>query len=391
MKGIRQKRGKFQVVTSAKVNGKRVQPTRTFDSYDKAVRFKLDFDRQFGRTIVPERVRTFRELAGDFLSIWCADGRDGAGLSAATVDIYRRALDYVMPILGEMCIDRIGTQHIQQAYNRLRSVGGVKGQPLAATTLHTIHASLHKFFEVMCDWHKITSNPTRKARLPKLGKHMARAPSMAQVGQLLTTVNQSPYLEIIQLALRCGLRRGELLGLRWCDVDLEKKTLEVVQVCVAVQHEYFLRMKPKTQSSRRIIGLDAGSVDIIQGWRVQLAEQVLKLGLARSGADLVFPDIRAGTAVPRSPDVVSAIVSRFCKRAGIPSGFTGLHALRHRYGTSLRHLPPKLLSASMGHSRIEITQNFYIGADDDEGRQEVAAAVDAAFGPAVRKRRPLVY
>jgi integrase len=295
-----------------------------------------------------------------------------------------------MPMLGEMRIDRIGTQHIQQAYNQLRAVGGAKGRPLAVTTLHTIHASLHKFFEVMCDWHKITSNPTRKARLPKLGKHKARAPSMAQIGQLLTTVNHSPYLEIIQLALRCGLRRGEILGLRWCDVDVVEKTLQVAQVCVAVDHEYFLRMKPKTQSSHRIIGLDEGSVEILQGWRAQLAEQVLKLGLPRSDVDLVFPDVRVGTAAPRSPDVVSATVSRFCKRAGIPSGFTGLHALRHRYGTSLRHLPPKLLSAAMGHSRIEITQNFYIGADDDEGRQEVAAAVDAAFGPSVRRRRRLV-
>jgi integrase len=389
MKGVRRKGDKFQVVTSARVNGKRVQPTRTFDSYDEAVRFKLDFDRQFGRSAVPERVRTFRELAGDFLSVWCADGRDGEHLSVATVDIYRRSLDYVMPVLGEMRIDRIGTQHIQQAYNRLRAVGGVKGQPLAVTTLHTIHASLHKFFEVMLDWHRITNNPTRRVRLPKLGKHKARAPSMTQVGQLLASVHQSPYLEIIQLALRCGLRRGELLGLRWCDVDLPKKTLEVVQVCVSVNSEYFLRLKPKTQSSRRIIGLDDGSVDILQGWRVQLAEQALKLGLPRSDADLVFPDVRIGTAAPRSPDVVSAMVSRFCKRAGIPSGFTGMHALRHRYGTSLRHLPPKLLSASMGHSRIEITQNFYVDAEDDEGRHEVAAAIDAAFGPAVRRRRPL--
>jgi hypothetical protein len=86
MKGIRQKGDKFQVVTSAKVDGKRVQPTRTFDSYEEAVRFKFDFDRQFGRAAVPERVRTFRELAGDFLTIWCADGRDGECQTAWNID-----------------------------------------------------------------------------------------------------------------------------------------------------------------------------------------------------------------------------------------------------------------------------------------------------------------
>jgi integrase len=116
------------------------------------------------------------------------------------------------------------------------------------------------------------------------------------VARLLAIARPEPMQHILALAIATGLRRGELLGLRWQDVDTEAATLAVHQTVTMADGHYEVHPVPKTKSSARTIGIDAGLIEILLQWRARLAEQMLRLGIGWPRDALVFPDLRAGSA-----------------------------------------------------------------------------------------------
>ncbi len=181
---------------------------------------------------------------------------------------------------------------------------------------------------------------------------------------------------LFTLALATGMRQGELLGLRWRDVDLDA---EVVRVRQALTHDptaHTYRFKePKTKHSRRQIALAAPATQALKRQRIVQAEQRLKLGEAWLDQDLVFPNEGGGSLSPRT---VHHRLVRLLKQAGLPR--IRFHDLRHTAATLLlgARVNPKVVSEMLGHANIAITLDIYSHVLPDM-QQDAAAAMSTVL------------
>jgi len=175
------------------------------------------------------------------------------------------------------------------------------------------------------------------------------------IPQFLEAAQDTPYSVLFYTALYTGMRLGELLGLRWCDVDLDMASLSVVQslykrcgVCKMIE--------PKTSHSRRQIAMSPSLALLLRKHKTDQQAQRILLGKPLADSDLVFchPD-----GEPLDPGVVSHTFSKVLKKAGLPH--IRFHDLRHTHATLLLKagIHPKIVSERLGHASVGITLDTY--------------------------------
>jgi integrase len=178
----------------------------------------------------------------------------------------------------------------------------------------------------------------------------------------------------VLVAASTGLRRGELLALRWCDLDLDGATLCVAQVLEFVGKRLSFK-EPKTKQSRRTIALSLALVEELQTYRARQATERLALGIGRDPARLVFTSI---DGAPLRPDGVTWRFAKLVNQAGVRR--ISFHGLRHTHATDLLRagVHSKIASERLGHSSVATTLDIYSHALP--GLQEEAAQrIDAAL------------
>jgi len=175
-----------------------------------------------------------------------------------------------------------------------------------------------------------------------------------EVGQLLQAAEGSPYRYIIFLAIYTGLRRGELLGLRWADVDVENQTISVNQSLQRMVGKGLIVTEPKTRSSRRLVTLPPTAVKVLTSLKTERMDQCGDLGWSES--NYVFCN---KNGAPMSPDTVSHAFNRLVKRTEIPH--VRFHDLRHTHATLMlkQGVNPKIVCERLGHSSVTITMDTY--------------------------------
>ena len=225
----------------------------------------------------------------------------------------------------------------------------------------------------------IHSNPVEDVSKPKVQRHELVVLEPAESAVLLATARSTRMFPLIFLALGTGLRRGEVLGLRWSDVDLERRTLTVAQSLE--QTKEGLRFKtPKTKRSRRTLALSPSLTEVLQAHRATQAADRLALGLGRDPGGLIFTRID-GDAI--QPDSVTKMFARIVTRAKVrPISF---HGLRHTHATDLLRagVHPKITSERLGHASIAITMDTYshaIPGLQEDAAQRIDAALRTALG-----------
>lgn len=225
----------------------------------------------------------------------------------------------------------------------------------------------------------ISSNPVEDVSKPKVERQEVEVLEPSEAAALMAAARTTRLFPIVLLALGTGLRRGEILGLRWTDIDLDRRALSVAQSLE--QTKAGLRFKtPKTKRSRRTIALSPSLAEELQSHRAKQAADRLAFGMGRDPAGLVFTRIDGD---PIQPDSVSKIFARIVRKAKVrPISF---HALRHTHATDLLRagVHPKIVSERLGHASIAITMDIYSHAIP--GLQEDAAQrIDAALRDAIR-------
>lgn len=370
----------WRVAWRIEIDGRRRQRNRVFADRREAEDFARHCERAYeARGVAAANDDpTFADFADRFLA-WCDDK-----LQATTVATYRLDLSRARRHLAGVRLSRITPEMLDNAYSALLKDGRDGGGPLHRRTVLRCHRVVHKALAQAVKWRLLPDNPARLATPPSVPPVRVHAPTVEQVGRLLEIARPDPWPVMLALAVTTGLRRGELLGLRLRDLDLDGGWLTVEQVCEQFGRTYRLRLLPKTKTSQRRISLPNDVCELLRVWSGRLKEQVLALGTRWSSDALAFPDLRDGdVCAPRDPAAVSAHAGTLARRAGWPAGIAPLHGLRHRHASSLMHLPVRMVADRLGHSTSRITVDLYQHGDDITARAAGAAAA-SAFGNVVK-------
>ena len=236
---------------------------------------------------------------------------------------------------------------------------------MSPRTVQMVHAVLRNAVEHAVREELVPRNVVKLVRVPAPHYEVGFGLSLAEARRLLAAVRADRLYAVYVLALSVGLRRGELLGLRWADVDLDGGELHVRQAVHRVGGE--LRFtEPKTRHSRRTIPLPALARDALREHKARQATDRLAAGPGWRDSGLVFTTATGTGIEPRN---LNRHWYGLRTRAGLPS--VRFHDLRHTCVTLLLDagVPPHIVQAIAGHSGIQVTMSIYAHAAQEEQRK----------------------
>ncbi len=289
---------------------------------------------------------------------------------------YRGYIDnHIKPNIGKIPLGKLTTLELQKFYKKLLSKGRVdrieaKGQPkgLSPKTVRNIHQVISSAMDFARSQKLIAINPTDNCALPKLEHREMKTLPVEQLVSFLQEAKESGVFEMYYIELATGLRRGELLGLKWEDLDLEQGILRVQRQIARINGEV-VEASLKTKNSYRTISLGEDAVGILK-------EQRKKCG----GSEYVFPSPTGG---PISPDSVLQMLHRVLKRAGLPK--VRFHDLRHTFATvALQNgVDIKTVSGMLGHYSAGFTLDTYAHVTT-AAQREAAKTMGSVLSGALR-------
>lgn len=305
-------------------------------------------------------VRPAKGTLGEYLEGWL-EARQ-VDLRPSTLYGYQKVVrQRIVPALGTARLAELTTADLERWYASL--AGGADGSvglspKTVANTAGVLSAALSDAVRLKLLRH----NPASEARLPRRDRREMEAWTDAEAAAFLAAVRDHRLGPIWRLLLATGLRRGELCGLRWRDVDLAAATLEVVETRV-VAHDV-VTGAPKTRAGARIVALDQGTVAALTMWRKRQTAERLAAGPAWRDLGLVLVD---ELGVPPHPETVT----RWWREAIAAAGARPirLHDARHTAATMLLRAgqPIKVVTQRLGHADVAVTMRVYqhVTAQDD--------------------------
>lgn len=277
--------------------------------------------------------------------------------AATTAALYRTICEaYIIPGIGGMQLDALSPAVLTRLYADLLRSGARGGKPLAPKTVRHVHTTLRKALADAVEARHIAYNPAQGAKAPKLAPTTEpNAWTAQELARFLAHVAGDRLEALWVLAASSGMRRGELLGARWADLDLEAAELKVRQTLVAYGSLRVLK-EPKTAASRRTIPLDPRAGAALKTHRKTQAAEKLAAGPAYEDRGLVFAD---EIGDPLAPETVSAAFKRHVREAQLPR--LTIHGLRHTYATLGLDAGVDVLYVAelLGHSSPSITMGIY--------------------------------
>ncbi|MBI3910611.1 MAG: site-specific integrase [Armatimonadetes bacterium] len=288
---------------------------------------------------------------------------------------------HLIPALGGLRLDRLQPLHIQGAYSRWLESGRRDGKGgLASRTILHHHRILREALQQAVRWQLLARNPADAVDPPRPAPQEMAALDEAGTARLLEAARDTWLYVPILLAIATGMRRGEILGLRWQDVDLEKGALSVRQTLEQTQANGLAFKQPKTPKSRRAVALPAVIVQELRRHRGAQAERQLLLGPTYHKSDLVCCH-DDGSLI--RPSVLSKCFGSLLRRSGL--AHVRFHDLRHTHATQLLRegVHVKIVSERLGHSTVGITLDTYShvlpGMQEDAARR-MDTVLRAALG-----------
>jgi integrase len=327
-----------------------------------------------GMLVQPSR----RTVASFLVEEWLPAVRM-AGLRDSTWASYRMNVEkHLVPGLGAIELQRLGPAQLNALYRELLTKGRRNAAGgLAPKTVFYIHSILHRALRDAVRWGYVVRNVADAADPPKAKTPEMRVWNPAQLRAFLEHVRGDRLYAAWLLAATTGMRRGEILGLRWSDLDLDSGRVAVRRPRILVDYQVQVS-EPKTAKGRRSLALDPVTVAALRAHRVRQAEEKLAVGGRYRDSELVFtgPD---GTAV--HPERFSDWFRQHVRAAGLPK--IRLHDVRHSYATAAlaAGVPAKVVSERLGHANIAITMDTYShvlpGLDEQAAGQVARLILDA--------------
>lgn len=271
-------------------------------------------------------------------------------LSPATTKGYEVNINnHIIPYIGKVPLQKLNPLQVQRMFEQLQA------KKLAPRTIKYIHSTLREALQHAFKMELIPRNPSDYVTLPKNVKFRSNAYNEDESIQMLEAAKDTIMEAPLHLAVGLGLRRGELLALRWEDINFDTNNISIVQNLVYVDGQYFFR-QPKSESGRRTIEMPSSLSAILKKHRKKQLEYKLLYGTEYKDADLVCCKPEGS---PYNPGSYSHKFNSFLKSKGLRH--IRLHDLRHTNASLMLqyNVPAKVASQRLGHSSIGITLDLY--------------------------------
>ena len=274
----------------------------------------------------------------------------------------------IKDIIGNKLLSEVKPIDCQKIFLKMAEEG------YRTSTIAQVRIALYNMLEFAKENDVILINPCKKSVKSNMGQPSAKR-------EALTIGNQKKFLETIfgysyenqyRFVLQTGLRAGELIGLRWSDIDFDERTIKIQR---SMEFRYstkeWMTGPPKSKSGNRTIPLTDEAIRILKNQKAK-NRQINPMPLEWS--ETVFL-CREGTPVKNS--TYDTALFKYCDKAGIPR--ISMHILRHTFATRCIEagMKPKTLQTIMGHSNISITMNLYVHMTDDEKKKEMEMVAEA--------------
>lgn len=362
-------------------DGTRQRASYAFQGNKRAAEAELS--RLLGELSTGAFVQPSRMTVGPYLEWWL----ENVAKDRVAPRTYERYIQIVrlhlIPALGQHRLQQLHPLHIEACYRSALTGGRARRDKhsgkLSAASVLQHHRVLHKALGDAVRRKMLPVNPCDAVTPPRVSQPEMRALDEDETARVLDAARGGDWYTPIVLAVTTGLRRGELLGLKWSHIDLEAGTLTVARSLQQTRDGLQFK-EPKTAKSTRTISLPQLAVEALTAHKAEQARLRLAMGPAYHDQGLVFAKPDGG---PMRPDALSQAFRALVKRLGLG---VRLHGLRHSHASQLLRagVPVKVVSERLGHSTAMLTLNTY--AHVLPGQQEEAAAmIDSALRAALAR------
>lgn len=336
-----------------------------------------------------EHVDPTRMTVRGWLSTWLATVKQE--VSSRSHERYSSIVEHhLLPALGNLPIAKLAPLHIRSFYGTLAEGGRSDGKagPLSSRSRRQVHRVLSQALARAVGDQVIARNPCDvfKRQLPKVERKEMTTLDSEQSAALLDALRDDRLYWPTMLALATGMRRGEILALRWRNVDLDRGSVHLVESLEQTK-KGGMRFKPPKSARGRSIVLPTFAVDELRRRRREQAEELLKAGVRQSGATLVCA---RADGEPFSPFSLTHAFFQFMakRRGGLPR--IRFHDLRHTHATALlaAGVHPKVVQERLGHATVTLTLDLYSHVVPTM-QEDAAAKINLVFGSRAGSKQPL--
>lgn len=256
---------------------------------------------------------------------------------------------HIIPFFRNVDINDIDQFLVHEFYSLKMKEG------YSSNYIQRMHEMIRLLLRVAFKWELMQKDIASLIQAPRIQKKTMNVWTIGQVNEFLKFTKHSRYHPVYFLAAYTGMRKGEILGLTWDDVNFEEKTISINKTLYHIKDEFLLQ-EPKTSSSVRTIHIDDDIIRVLKKQKVKQNLERLKYGGVYKEHNMVFAQ-ETGEFV--NPPGVNGLFTRFIKQSGLPR--IRFHDLRHTHATILLQMGvnPKLVAERLGHSSVNITLDTY--------------------------------
>jgi integrase len=302
-------------------------------------------------------IKPGKTTLAEYLERWLKDYA-WPNLAPRTSEGYETIVkQHLIPELGNIPLTLLRPEHLQRYYSKMLSSGRCKGAgSLSAQTVRHHHTALHKALQTALEWGLLSRNVADAVRQPRAQQPEMKTWDEDDMIRFLEAAKDTPYYALFYLALFTGMRRSELLALRWQDIDFILSQVYVNRSLHQLKDGSFVFRSPKTAKGRRLVSLPPSAVTMLGNHKKQQFAICLALGRILTDDDLIFSH-RDGK--PLRPNTITRAWSILAAHAGL--NVIRFHDARHTHASFMlkQGVHPKIVQERLGHASIQITLDTY--------------------------------
>lgn len=324
----------------------------------------------------------------DFAERWMEEYAK-PNVAPKTFQRYRDYLNRILPALGHIRLSDLRPLHLNAFYKNLSEPGMnrqgkrnkdkklLEQRPLAPKTILDHHRLISKILNTAIRWELLEKNIAERADPPKVPYQERKYLDEHQIKEMLLALEKEPmqYRVMITLLLFTGMRRGELCGLEWKDINFQEHTIFICRSSQYIGNKQFITKEPKTKSGIRKLTVGSGLCALLKSYQVHQYKMRLNAGDQWIDTDRLFTQ---WNGLPIYPDTITEWFPKFLERSGLPR--VTLHSLRHSNATLMiaEGVDIRTVSNRLGHAQTSTTLNIYSHALKSRD-QDAAEKLDAVL------------